>query len=165
MLELGWYAFIRASASVFCIINNTGLSTKLLSGRINITGKKPFLELVINIRELEAICNPVSLSNITKTLLIYLKTTRVFIHKRNMACQHSIGSIPLPFESLWKFCFLQLRFSYLVKFLSTAQHCGYPGLLNPGLPRDIGSSQLQGNFILVGNDIAALRAGTELPGK
>lgn len=38
-------------------------------------------------------------------------------------------------------------------------------LLNPGLLRGIGSGQLQGNFILVGNDIAALRAGTELPGK
>lgn len=74
-----------------------------------------------------------------------------------------MGSISLPFESLQKFCFLQLCFSCLVRFLSTAQHCGFSGLLNPGLLRRIGSGQPQGNFI--DNYIAALRAGTELPGK
>lgn len=60
---------------------------------------------------------------------------------------------------------LQLCFSCLVKFSSTAQHHGYLNLLKSGLPGDIAPGQLQGNYLLAGNYIAALRAGTELPGK
>lgn len=51
----------------------------------------------------------------------------------------------------------------LGQILSNAQHCDYSVLLSPGLLKGIGSGQLRGNFI--GNYIAALRAGTELPGK
>lgn len=66
---------------------------------------------------------------------------------------------------LQKICSLQLCFSCLVKFLSAAQHHGYLDLLSLGLPRGIAPGQLQGNYLLVGNYVAALRAGTELPGK
>lgn len=66
---------------------------------------------------------------------------------------------------LQKICSLQLCFSCLVKFLSTAQHHDYLDLLNSGLLRRSAPGQLQGNYLLVGNYIAPLRAGTELPGK
>ena len=66
---------------------------------------------------------------------------------------------------LQKICSLQLCFSCSVKFLSTAQHHSYLDLLNSGLLRGIAPGQIQGDYLLVGNYLAALRAGTELPAK
>lgn len=54
--------------------------------------KRHLLEFVINFRELEAIYSPVLLLNLIKPLLTSLKTMRVFVHIRNMACEHSIES-------------------------------------------------------------------------
>lgn len=66
---------------------------------------------------------------------------------------------------LQKICSLQLRFSCLVKFLTTVEHLGCLDLLSPGPLRGIAPRQLLGNHSLAGNYIAALGAGTEMPDK